>query len=92
MHHPTRDASTDAGWGAVQTWADHTSGITHIMASKPSKQVAAHAAKYRDVIHLDWLAACLQTSTKQPLRPAHYLALSEATRLHTPGMSKHGDL
>ena len=66
--------------------------VTHILASKPSRQVASHAARGKDVLHLDWLAACAATRSLQPLRPAHYLALSAATRLNTPGMSRHGDL
>ena len=66
--------------------------VTHYLASKVTKAAESYGGKGFDTIHLDWLARSVQAGALLPLRPAHYLVLSAATRLQTPGMSKHGDL
>lgn len=72
---------------------NYSQGVTHIVASRTDRPgFKAQVMAGRDVVCWGWLAACVRSRQRLPVRPAQYLHLTEATREAMPDVDRFGDL
>ncbi|KAK9855168.1 hypothetical protein WJX84_006864 [Apatococcus fuscideae] len=77
------------GGKVSQNW---TPLVTHsIAAEKSGFKFQAHLKQQRDVISMRWLQECQDQHMLSPLRPHHYLFLSEGTKQKMPDIDQFGD-
>lgn len=66
--------------------------MTHSLAAEKSGfKFQAHLKLQRDVISMRWLQECQEQHRLIPLRPHHYLFLSEASMQKMPDVDQYGD-
>lgn len=77
----------------LQVSQNYSKHVTHVIASRTDKlEFQAHVRAGRDVVCMDWLAACVGRRQPLPVRPAQYLHLTEPTRKAMPDVDRFGDL